>query len=213
MLRRLILAIGLTLTATAPLQAQVRLNLSPFAGAYVPTADVLNRIFDNQGQLIPLKIGHDPAILFGGRLGLRTGRVGIEASAAYTPSNLDIIEGLPKQDGSVFLGSLDVLYAIFQAPFTPVSIYVIGGGAVVSHGGDFYSRFDGTSDLAGNVGFGARFGLGPVVGLRFDVRDFIYSFQPRLGLDRELASVRLDSRLQNDLVATLGLDLSFSPAP
>lgn len=212
MVRKVVFTIGLLLGVTLPLQAQVRLTLSPFAGGYVPTTDVFNRIVDNQGQSIPLKIGQDPALLFGGRLGLQFTRFGIEASAAYTPSNLNIIEGYPTQDGSVFLGSLDLMYVIFQAPFSPVSIYAIGGGGLVSHGGDFYSALQSTSDVAGNAGFGARFGLGPVIGLRFDVRDYIYSFQPRVAVDRT-TSVGLTARLQNDLVATVGLEFSLSPSP
>ena len=94
--------------------------------------------------------------------------------------------------------------ATMVSPDTPVEL--IGPEArFVSRGGDFSDIFEGTTDIAGTLGFGLRFGLGRATQLRFDVRDYISSFAPTRSAEE------FDSRLQNDVIATIGLEFVLRP--
>ena len=64
---------------------------------------------------------------------------------------------------------------------------------------------EGTTDVAGTLGVGLRFGLGRATQLRFDVRDYISSFAPTR------RDEGFDSKLQNDLIATIGLEFVLRP--
>ena len=48
--------------------------------------------------------------------------------------------------------------------------------------------------------------FGPLAAVRFDLRDYIYSFRPTRG---GAPDADLESKLQNDVIATLGLEFSF----
>ncbi|MGD8700512.1 MAG: hypothetical protein PVJ43_14545, partial [Gemmatimonadales bacterium] len=92
-------------------------------------------------------------------------------------------------------------------PLDPVAFYVSGGIGIVSRSGDFFEGADDTSDIAGVVGVGLRYGLGPGWRIRFDVRDYISSF-----VNKELDEL-LDtgSKLQNDIMLTAGVEFFFNP--
>jgi hypothetical protein len=208
MLRRLMLVAGLLSALAAPAHGQVTVGLSAFGGGYLPVSDLFDRT--RLGTLPILNLGQEPGFLVGGRLTVWLSRLAVEAEAAYALSRLDMPEqakefGVEDQAG-VFLGSLNVLYVFFQAPFSPLSLYVSGGAGLVSRGGDYLDTYEGTTDVTGAVGAGLRFGLRPLMHVRFDIRDYISSFKPTNPQGEEL-----DAKLQNDIVATLALEFAFSP--
>lgn len=209
MSRAIALAFGLTFVLTSPAAGQFEISISPVGGAYLPTADVLNQL-PVDDQLLPVNISQKVSFLVGGRLGLRFSRLGVEAEALYSPSNLDITnEPTPVDDASVFLGSVNLIVVLFEAPFSPFSVHATGGVGLAHHGGDLMEFFEDTTDPAGTLGLGIRFGLSPLAHLRFDVRDYIYSFEPTV----ERFRVDLGSELQNDIIATVALEFGFSPTP
>lgn len=210
MSRSIALGLALLFGLAAPAGAQMELAVSPIGGVYLPSADVLNRVPTEGGQVVAFNISHDPHVLFGGRLSFRFSRLGVEAEAAYTPSDLDIIEDREViDDASVFLGSVNLIFVLFEAPFSPFSVHATGGVGLVNHGGDLFEFFEDTTDPAGSFGLGIRFGLGPLAQIRVDVRDYIYSFEPSIrNVDADLGS-----QLQNDVLATVGLEFTFSPTP
>ncbi|MGD2154432.1 MAG: hypothetical protein PVG79_14275 [Gemmatimonadales bacterium] len=207
MFRRLTLAAALLASIAAPLHGQVQIGLSGFAGGMLPVGELFDEL-RLAGQIVA-NVGQEPGLVVGGRVTVWRSRFAVEAEAGYAFSNVDIpasiVEAGLDNSASLFVGSLNVLYVIFQAPFSPLSIYVSGGGGLVSRSGDFFDIFEGTTDLAGTLGFGLRFGLGRATQLRFDVRDYISSFAPTRGEDD------FDSRLQNDLIATIGLEFVLRP--
>lgn len=209
MLRKMTLVAGLISALAVPAHAQVTMGLSAYSGGYLPVSDLFDQT--RLGTLPILNLGQEPAVLVGGRLTVWLSRLAVEAEVAYALSKLDMPD-LAKEYGvedkaGVFLGSLNVLYVFFQAPFSPLSLYVSGGAGLVSRGGDYLkNNFEGTSDVAGAFGAGLRFGLGPLAHVRFDIRDYISSFKPTNRQGEEL-----DAKLQNDIVATLGLEFAFSP--
>ncbi|KPK56635.1 MAG: hypothetical protein AMS21_12590 [Gemmatimonas sp. SG8_38_2] len=211
--RRLTLFVGFLGLAAGPLQGQqVRVGLSAFAGAYLPTNDLFDsvRLRPDTSSLIIFNLGQEPGLLVGGRLTVRFSRLSVEAEAGYAFASLDIpnavVQAGANNDASVFLGSVNALYDVIRAAFSPLSIYLSGGLGIVARGGDFLDQFSGTTSLSLALGGGFRYGLSRTTFLRVDIRDYVSSFTPtaRSGFE-------FDSKTQNDLIGTIGLEISLSP--
>jgi len=193
------------------LSAQSQVTVSGFGGAVLPTSDMVD-------VLIPegvFSFGHKTGWTAGGRLALwPTARFGIELEGAYVGSNVEVRGVLPDVfvadttvSANMFMGSLNLMWAVIAPPLDPVAFYVSGGIGIVGRSGDFYSPDDESTDIAGVLGIGLRYGLGPGWRIRFDVRDYISSW-----VDEALDDL-LDtgSKLQNDIMLTVGVEFFFSP--
>lgn len=212
MIRSFVLTAGLAFVLVAPLQGQVSVTISPMAGVYLPVSNVLENIrFGGDGGPIIGSVKQEPGFLVGGRLGVRVAMIGVEAEAGYALSKVNIPQVIQdsgvSDDANVFLGSLNLTWDFFQAPFTPLALYLSAGGGITARSGEFWDRFGDTTSITGVLGLGLRLGLGPLARLRIDFRDYIYNFEPSRGGEQ------LDGLLQNDLIATIGLDFTFSPTP
>ncbi len=208
MLRRVALSLALSGLFAGPLSGQVQVGLSGYAGGFLPIGDLFDEV-PLAGRRIA-NLGQEPGLLVGGRVTFRISRLAIDLEGGHAFSNIDLpdtIVALGLDDnGSVFLSSLNVTYTVFQAPFSPLSIHVAGGGGFVNRGGELLDFFAGTTDVAVTLGVGFRFGLGRLTHLRFDVRDYISSFAPTRRRDEDFGS-----QLQNDVIATIGLEFAFTP--
>lgn len=191
-----------------PAAGQVQVGLSALAGGFLPISDLFESVVVQQRAVINL--GQNPALAMGGRLTLWLRRFGVEAEAVYALSGVDVPQGLvdlgAPEGAYVFLGSINALYVLYQAPFSPLSVHLSGGGGIVARGGEFFDTFEDTTDLAGTLGLGIRFGLGRATRLRVDLRDYVSTFQPT-------RIIKLDSHLQNDLIATVAIEVVLSPTP
>jgi len=142
MVCRVTLIVALVAFNAAPLNGQVRVGLSAFLGGYLPGNNLFESVrLGDTDQPIILNLGHKPGIAGGGRLTVRLSKFALEAEAGYVVSDLDIPSAVADDvpgDASIFLGSLSVLYDIYRAPFSPLSIYLLGGGGLVARSGDFF---------------------------------------------------------------------------
>jgi hypothetical protein len=211
MIRGVTLIVALVGCTASSLDGQVRVGLSAFLGGYLPAGNLFESVrLGDVEQPIILNLGHEAGLVGGGRLTLRLSHLAVEAEAAYAASDLDIPraveDGVPS-DASIFLGSLNVLYDIYRAPFSPLTIYLSGGGGLVARSGAAFDLLEGTADLAGTLGLGLRFGLSPAVFLRFDLRDYISSWAPRAE-----DGFQFDSQLQNELIGTIAVEFSLAPS-
>ncbi|MEE9134172.1 MAG: outer membrane beta-barrel protein [Gemmatimonadota bacterium] len=212
MTRRLAQAAVLLAISAAPLQGQVRVGLSAFVGGYLPTNDLFNsvRLRPDTSSAIIFNLGLEPGLLIGGRLTVRFSRLSVEAEAGYAFSSLDIpnvlVDAGASDDASVVLGSVNALYDIIRAAFSPLSVYLSGGIGFVARSGDFLRTLEGTTDLALAFGGGFRYGLSPTTFLRVDIRDYISSFAPRAR-----GGFQFDSMAQHDLIGTIAVEFSLSP--
>lgn len=211
------------LIALAPssLAAQAQFAVSAFGGVYLPTADLFDGVVpvDTFGPS-SLKFKQSTGFTFGARLAVwPTARIGIEAEAAYVSSDVEgdfivasggrLIPVSGTESGSLLLGSLNLMYALIRPPLEPLSIYVSGGVGFVSRGGDAFDNFEDTSDIAGVVGLGLKYGVAKGLWIRVDLRDYISSFEEK-ALSR-FALQGGESKLQNDLLVVAGLELFLSP--
>jgi hypothetical protein len=214
--RAAFVALVLTL-APASLEAQMQFAISGFAGAYLPAGELFETIFTDTY----FNLSQKTSLAVGGRLAVwPSSRVAIEAEFAYLPSGhggdvIQTVGGVLEQDtidsdANLFVGSVSVVYALIRPPLEPLAFYVSGGVGLVSRSGDFFDDLKGggidvgTSDIAGVIGLGLRYGVGKGVWLRGDFRDYISSFKLV-----EEEGIEMDSKIQNDILLTAGLEFVF----
>jgi hypothetical protein len=212
MIRRLTFIVTAAALLATPAYGQVKVGLSAFAGGYLPTNDLFDsvRLRPDTTSLIIFNLGLEPGLTLGGRITVRLQRVSVEAEAGYAFTRLDVpsvlSDGGAEDDASIVVGTLSVLYDVYQAAFSPLSIYLAGGAGFVARGGTFLDTFENTTDLSVMLGTGVRYGVSRLVCLRFDLRDYISSFAPTAR-----SGFQFDSKLQNDLVGTVAVEFSLSP--
>ena len=194
-------------------QQPVQFTVSGFGGAYIPASDLFDELF-TEGAL---RFGQETSFTLGGRFAVwPIPRLGIEAEGAFTGSDVEfkgVLDATPFDttlSANVFYGSINVIYALIRPPFEPLAIYVSGGIGLVARGGFFFDEFfqliidprfeTETTNVAGVVGFGIRYGISPLLNIRGDFKDYISSNRPFAGLD---------SKLQNDLLITVALEFVF----
>ncbi len=198
------------LTATAllavsgPAAAQLRIDVEPYAGVYVPlrnvlpTTDVLVAV---SGETTVVQttalanVDHHSSLALGGRATLWLSQMfGAQGTATYAFSDLGSL------DAHVWLVSARAVAAVFDQG--AISLQLSAGPSLVARGGRAYEGIDGTLDVGGVIGAGAGVDLGSVR-LRILAEDYFYSTKlsdPRLS--------EQDSRLQSDLVLSGALVLA-----
>ena len=195
-------------------------TLTPYIGIYLPAANLVNnQAVPNPGPLDPetFTMGHKTGFALGVR-GSRSvsSKLWLELELQYASSAIEATatrrEPLPEPtqtlDAHVITVGLNVLYELFRAPFTPFAIHLLGGLGVTFHGGEFFDNgggffdsLEGGSDLGLILGTGLRYELSPKLGLRFDIRDYLYRYA------QSLPQGQFDSETQNDLWITGGVEI------
>lgn len=210
MLRRLTVGVALLAAAAVPATAQVQVGLSAFAGGYLPTSSLFDavRVGGDTGLII-LNLGQQPAVAVGGRLTVRVlKQLAVDGEVGYAFSTLDVpaaADPEAENGSSVVMASLSAMWIFYEAPFSPLSLYLTAGVGLSARDGDFWTEWEGTSNVGATFGLGLRYGLTPLLGLRFDLRDYVYSFQPTIG------NFTFESKTQNDLVISVALEFAFTP--
>lgn len=220
MLRRQVLVLAcLTLLIPSSLtaQSQLQITVGAFGGAALPAADLVDVFIEGEGLF---NYHHKSGFAGGGRLAVwPSARFGIELEATYAGADVNIagiFQGFAQREtvsASIFLSSINLMWAVIAPPLDPVAFYVSAGAGVVSRGGDFFAEdpdlfFDNNkTDFAIIPGVGLRYGLGPGWRIRFDVRDYISWY-----LNKELEETLLaESQIQNDVMLTVGIEFFFNP--
>jgi hypothetical protein len=196
-----VVAVALALSAGSALGQTPSLELTPYVGVFVPTNDLVDV------PSIDLTVKQEAGLALGARLtyGL-PGAWAIEGGFLYALSDneSDDAGDVVGTDANVWAGSGRLLYRI-GVPLAPISVHLGGGLAVFGRGGDAYGEAEGTTDFGGVVGVGATLDLPILLKIRADVEDYIYSVALSGGEEDE----EFDSRLQNDLVVSIGVVLGL----
>lgn len=188
--------------AAQPLIAQTAFEATPLVGIYIPLGALVD-----EGPLDapPLRKRHIGTLLIGFRSGARINpHVGVEASIAYTPSMVAVTDARSTVDRGA-----GVVLANLRAPFSitadswvgPWQFHVAPGVGLVSRHGEVWSQYDGTTDVAAVLAFGARVGTPEsVIHFRLEVEDYITWAQ----FTRETATRSL---LHHDLLWSMGIGI------
>jgi len=138
------------------------------------------------------ELGLKDELHYGGKLGLYFGLLGIEGNFGYSAAKTDTD---PAVDVTFMnYGGDLVLRFVKDGAVVP---YILGGVGQVSFDPDVTDA-ETETELSYDAGAGLLFKLGPMVGLRFEVRDVIHKLENADNDD-----------LRNNIIATGGLSLIF----
>lgn len=211
------LALGIALVP-GTVRAQ-GITLTPYIGSYYG----LSKFFDSDIDLAVFggsgtarfTMEQTNTVMFGARISVPVGAtLSIEGAGGYLSSDvrftgedaaaqgLDLSTNLT---GNMMTGSLRAAYRPRRS-----NLSLIGGVAVVHHGGDAWD-FDTNSKLTnigGVVGFGLRANVTPRFAMNINAEAYIYQFDPDESDDT--ANGFFKGTTQADLVVSVGVPLSLS---
>jgi hypothetical protein len=186
----LVAAIAASVAAT-PAAAQGGVELTPWAGVYIPTSNSFSTITDD--------FSRDVSVIGGARLTFwGTGHLGFEVTGGYAPAKVGG-ETVNETNTNLLVANARLLLAL--TPVTSkVGVFVGGGGALLTRGRNTFDDDRSSTDLGGTVGLGFRFGGGENsrVGFRIDLEDYLYNGDFGGGND-----------FQNDIVTSLGVSIAL----
>jgi outer membrane protein with beta-barrel domain len=178
--------------SATPAVAQGGVELTPWAGAYIPTSNSVGSL----GQ----DVSRDVSVVGGARLTFwGTGMLGFEATGGYAPAKIGDETINETGNTDLLLASGRLLLAL--SPVTnSVGFYLAGGPALLTRGSNPFDNNTSSTDFGGVVGLGLRFGGGENrrVGFRIDLEDYLYNGDFGGGND-----------FQNDIVASLGVSIGL----
>jgi hypothetical protein len=187
-----LLVATLVTAVPSPAAAQGGVDISPWAGVFIPTknqfSDIDNAVFDR-----------DISVIGGARLTFwGTERWGFEATGGYAPARI-ADETLNETNTNLLVANGRLLFAL--SPITnPVGFYIAGGPALVTRGRNTFDDDRSRTRFGANWGIGTRIALGETgrTALRLDLEDYMYDGDFGGGDD-----------FQNDLVASVGLSIAL----
>jgi hypothetical protein len=188
----LVTAAILLTTATPTAAAQGGVELTPWAGVYIPTSNSVNALDEN--------IERDVSVAGGARLTFwGSGMLGFEATGGYAPAKIGNETINETGNTDLLLASGRLLLALSPVD-NSVGFYIAGGPALLARGSNPFDDDRSSTDIGGVLGLGFRFGGGDDnrIGFRFDLEDYLYNGDFGGGDD-----------FQNDLVASLGLSIAL----
>lgn len=197
--------------------------VTPYAGIYVPTNDIVQAGTTRTGSTVVAGIKHQPSFVSGATLSYWiTDRIGIEGGAAYAKSGVKGKMMVEETGGNawvqaseyahVWLGSAKVMAQLLPQE-SEFNLRLGLGPAIISRAGKAYSsdsegKVTGKTDIGGVVSLCSRLPLTSKIGLRLRAEDYMYS--GKIGYKSSVSggdNIAFDSRFQNDLVFSAGLQL------
>lgn len=188
----LVAATVLATTAASPAAAQGGVELTPWAGVYIPTSNSVGALDED--------ISRDVSVAGGARLTFwGSGRLGFEATGGYAPAKIGNERINQTGNTDLLLASGRLLLALSPVD-NSVGFYLAGGPALLARGSNPFDDDRSGTDIGGVLGLGFRFGGGDNnrVGFRLDLEDYLYNGDFGGGDD-----------FQNDLVASLGVSIAL----
>jgi Outer membrane protein beta-barrel domain len=176
----------------APAAAQGGVELTPWAGVYIPTSNSVGALDQD--------ISRDVSVAGGARLSFwGTGNLGFEVTGGYAPAKIGDETINETGNTDLLLANARLLLAL--SPVTSrVGFFIAGGPALLARGSNPFDDDRSSTDLGGTLGLGLRFGGGENnrVGFRIDLEDYLYNGDFGGGDD-----------FQNDIVASLGVSIAL----
>ena len=184
-------AVAASAVAT-PAAAQGGVELTPWAGVYVPTSNSVGALDQD--------ISRDVSVAGGARLSFwGTGNLGFEVTGGYAPAKIG--NETINETGNTDLLVANARLLLALSPVTnKVGFFIAAGPALLTRGSNPFDDDRSSTDIGGNLGLGLRIGggEGSRVGFRFDLEDYLYNGDFGGGDD-----------FQNDIVASLGVAIAL----
>jgi len=179
-------------TAAPNAAAQGGVELTPWAGVYIPTSNSVGALDQD--------IERDISVAGGARLTFwGSGMLGFEATGGYAPAKIGDETINETGNTDLLLASGRLMLALSPVD-NSVGFYIAGGPALLARGSNPFDDDRSSTDIGGVLGLGFRFGGGDDnrIGFRIDLEDYLYNGDFGGGDD-----------FQNDLVASVGLSIAL----
>jgi outer membrane protein W len=213
--------VAAAIVAVAPARAQLggKFVVTPYVGAYLPSADIIKVNLAGGGSAVDASAKHQSAAAFGANASYwLNDRFAIEGGFLYAGSDLKgtlalnesgtLSAGTLTDHANVWLGSTKLMVQLLPSESNFNLRFGIGP-AIINRSGTAYKSNDG-SKITGLTNFGAamslcsRFGITPNLGLRLRLENYMY--KAKLGYEEVgTPGYTFDARMQNDLVLSAGL--------
>ena len=194
---------GLMMIQTVAAQNEEgQIDLTPFIGVLIPTADVVESGALSTGSPAAK---HEVELMLGGKLTYWfRSQWGLEFELLYAPNAIESDAfGIPGTVGAKFLTvSGRLVYDFGSDPARPAFLLTGGLGFFAT---DYDNPLDMTTGGMGLVGLGLRIPLSNAIALRLDLSDYITTTRWEIPGGGET-----DKLLQNDITITGGLTLSLN---
>jgi outer membrane protein W len=129
----------------------------------------------------------------------RNSNLGIEAVAGLSPVKVDVAGATVNETRSFNLFAAGVKLMVGLSPsMSPVGFHIGAGPAIVRRGHKMSSQSNIETNLGGVFGAGFRFPINPILGLRFDVEDYV-----------SRGTIETEAKTQHDLITSAGLTIRF----
>ena len=205
----------------APAQLAGKFVVTPYVGAYVPSADLVRGSFAAGGLSSGVSARHRSSLALGttGSFWV-TDRVGLEGGLLYTSSDLKS-DGFVNQGGvvapgggrdyaNIWLGSAKLMFQVLP-PESDYNVRVGFGPALITRNGSAYASdaegtYSGLTDYGAVLSLCTRFRLTDQFSLRLRGEDYMY--QANVGFKSATGqSIAFGDRRQSDFVFSLGFQM------
>ncbi len=211
---------GLVAPRLAPAQDAGRIVVTPYVGAYVPTANLTRATFTEGSLTATADVKQQTAAAASMNVSFWLDeRFALEGGVAYASSKMKstvTASFAPAQVNTnyanVWLGSAKLMMRLLPST-SSFNVRLGVGPAIISRGGSAYASdasggLSGLTDLGGVASLCTRIPLGSVAALRVRAEDYLYSAKFKAtSVDQTASYYTFASRTQNDLVFSVGLQL------
>ena len=217
--------VAAAMVAPAPARAQLagKFVVTPYVGAYLPSTDIAKVNLAVPGTSLDAGLKHQTAAAFGANASYwLNDRFAIEGGVLYSSSDLKGTVALNEPAGftamsvadhaNIWLGSTKLMVQVLPQD-SPFNLRFGVGPAIISRNGSAYKseggdKITGLTDVGAAMSLCSRLALTPNLGLRLRVENYMY--KARLGYESSVSpsdNYKFDSRMQNDLVLSAGLQV------
>ena len=206
-------------------QAAKRWVITPYAGVYVPTANLLKFDAASGGQSASLAVEQKTAFALGANASYWfSERTALELGGAYAFSDAkasatlagtsEAFAGSGSQNAYTVMASAKVMVNLLPAT-SPMSLRLGVGPAMITRGGDAYKstsagKFSGLTDVGGALSLCTKIPVTKDLAVRLRGEDYMYSAKLKFEQPADPTNnFAFDSRFQHDLLFSVGLQFPF----
>lgn len=210
--------IAVSLVALAlPAVAAAQWHVTPYAGAYVPTADIAKdaNVDIAAKQKTGLVLGANMNRWFSDRLGFEAGAGYVWSDVSFEPTTMT---GVSLSKGAWLLPVNAKLLLRLAPPSRGTELYFGVGPSVIFSGGDAFAagtfesdvKFERSTDLGGVASINFRHQLSNLMALKLGAESYLYSVSLKAKDPTNSAnSYTFDSKFQSDFMFTGGLSFTL----
>jgi hypothetical protein len=200
--------------------------VTPYVGLYTPATDLGAIRVSGGGTSVNLSLKHKTAAAFGANVSYWFNeRFALEGGGVFAGSDIKgsgsinelgtVTSGSETETAHVWLASAKAMVQLLPSE-SDYNLRFGIGPAIISRGGRAYNsdasgKFTGLTDVGAAMSLCSRYAFTRNVAMRLRVEDYMYQSKIGWKATDPTESFSFDSKLQNDFVFSVGLQLFMNP--